>query len=253
MAPPANSGHDLAALGDRDHERVGLLGDPLGGPVPRAGLARDDRGVGRELDVRPHDLGRVLGQRDRAVHLRELVEDRRRVLDVELDASRTAAAPGRPRRRSRSARRCGRARSCRCPPAAPCPARPSPVPSGVGVPVESEAPRSTLPLLAPSARMMAETFALCARLAATCGTRPSQPAGRLRRRGRGSGGAAPAGAASEGGRERLAERRGAAGRPGRARAARRPGSGRAARPARGRTGPPPRAGARHGRRSAARR
>ena len=33
----------LAALGDRDHERVGLLGDPLGGAVARARLEREDR------------------------------------------------------------------------------------------------------------------------------------------------------------------------------------------------------------------
>ena len=42
---------DLAALGDRDHERVGLLGDALGGAVAGAGLEREDRRVRHQLDV----------------------------------------------------------------------------------------------------------------------------------------------------------------------------------------------------------
>ena len=76
---------DVAALGDRDHQRVGLLGDALGGAVAGAGLGREDRRVGHQLDVGPGDLGRLGVEDDRAVHLRHLVEHRRRVVDVELD------------------------------------------------------------------------------------------------------------------------------------------------------------------------
>ncbi len=76
--------YDLAPLRDRDHERARLLRNPLGRAVAGPGLAREDRRVRCELHVRPQDLGCVVGERDRAIHLRELVEDRRRVLDVEL-------------------------------------------------------------------------------------------------------------------------------------------------------------------------
>ncbi len=78
----------LAALRDRDHERVGLLGDALGGAVAGPRLDRQDRRVGHQLDVRHRDLGRVGVERDRAVHLRQLVEQRRRVVDVDLDPAR---------------------------------------------------------------------------------------------------------------------------------------------------------------------
>ena len=44
---------DVAALGDRDHERVGLLGHALGGAVAGAGLRREDRRVRHQLDVAP--------------------------------------------------------------------------------------------------------------------------------------------------------------------------------------------------------
>ena len=71
-----------------DHERVGLLGDALGRAVARAGLYREDRRVGRQLDVGVRDLGRVGAEHDRAVHLRELVQDRRRVVEIELDPAR---------------------------------------------------------------------------------------------------------------------------------------------------------------------
>ena len=79
---------DVAALRDRDHQRLGLLGDALGGAVAGPGLHREDRRVGHQLHVRPGDLRGVGGQDDRAVHLRHLVEQRRRVVDVELDPAR---------------------------------------------------------------------------------------------------------------------------------------------------------------------
>ena len=83
---------DLAALGDRDHQRVGLLGDALGGAVAGAGLVREDRRVRHQLDVGHRDLGRVGVEDDRAVHLGHLVEERGGVVDVELDAARVQEA-----------------------------------------------------------------------------------------------------------------------------------------------------------------
>ena len=68
---------DLTALGDRDHERVGLLGHALGRAVARARLEREDGRVRHQLDVGPGDLRRRGVERDRAVHLRELVEQLR--------------------------------------------------------------------------------------------------------------------------------------------------------------------------------
>ena len=79
---------DLAALGDGHDQGAGLLGDALRGAVPGAGLHRQDRRVRHQLDVGPGDLGGVGGQADRAVHLGHLVEQRRRVVDFELDAAR---------------------------------------------------------------------------------------------------------------------------------------------------------------------
>src|SRR4051812_24602889 len=78
---------DLAPLRDGDDDRIGLLRDALGGAVAGARLQRQDRRVRRELDVGHRDLGRVGVQDDAAVHLRPLVEQGRRVVDVELDAS----------------------------------------------------------------------------------------------------------------------------------------------------------------------
>jgi hypothetical protein len=75
----------LAALRDRDHQGVGLLGDALGGAVAGAGLEREDRGIRHQLHVRPEDLGGVGGEDDRPVHLRQLVEQRGGVVDLELD------------------------------------------------------------------------------------------------------------------------------------------------------------------------
>jgi hypothetical protein len=80
--------HDAARLRDRDHQRIGLLGDALGGAMPGAGLERHDRRVRHQLDVGPVDLRPVRREDDRAVHLRELEEERGRVVDVELEAAR---------------------------------------------------------------------------------------------------------------------------------------------------------------------
>src|SRR5215218_2889087 len=76
---------DLAPLRDRDHERLGLLADALGRAVTGAGLERQDRRVGRQLDVAPDDLRGVRAEHERAVHLGELVEEGGRVVDVELE------------------------------------------------------------------------------------------------------------------------------------------------------------------------
>jgi hypothetical protein len=79
---------DVAALRDGDDERVGLLGDALGGAVARAGLRGQDRRVRHQLHVAPGDLRRGAVKGDGAVHLRQLVDHRRRVVDVELDPAR---------------------------------------------------------------------------------------------------------------------------------------------------------------------
>ncbi len=79
---------DVTPLRDRDHEGVGLLGDALGGAVAGTGLGRADRRIGHQLDVGPEDLGRVVGEHDRPVHLRHLVELGRREVDVEPDSAR---------------------------------------------------------------------------------------------------------------------------------------------------------------------
>src|SRR5436853_527122 len=68
---------------------VQLMPDPtimsLGGAVPGAGLERHDRRVRHQLHVGPADLRAVRVEDDRPVHLRDLVEQRGRVVDVELD------------------------------------------------------------------------------------------------------------------------------------------------------------------------
>ena len=56
---------DVAPRGDRDHERIGLLADALGGAVAGARLQREDRRVRHQLDVAPRDLGRGAVQRER--------------------------------------------------------------------------------------------------------------------------------------------------------------------------------------------
>jgi hypothetical protein len=78
----------VAALGDCDHERVRLLGHALGGAVPHPGLLGEDRRIRRQLDVRPHDPRCTAIQHNGAVHLRDLVQERRRVVDVEADPAR---------------------------------------------------------------------------------------------------------------------------------------------------------------------
>ena len=124
--------HHVAACGDGDHQRVGLLRDALGGAVPGAGLEREDRGVGHELDVGPEDLGAVRGEDDRAVHLGQLVEQRGRVVDVELDAAGERNDELLVVADADQGAGAGLARCCRCPPAPRCPARPSraPLPAG---------------------------------------------------------------------------------------------------------------------------
>src|SRR5262249_57549134 len=76
---------DVPALGDRDYQGVGLLGDALGRAVPRAGLRGEDGRVRHQLDVGADDLRRLLIEDDCAVHLRHLVEQRRGVIDIEVD------------------------------------------------------------------------------------------------------------------------------------------------------------------------
>ena len=87
LGPVEVERHDVAAGGDGDHERVGLLGHALRGAVPRARFERQDRGIGHQLHVCPTDLGRVRVEDDRAVHLRHLVQQRGCVVDVELDST----------------------------------------------------------------------------------------------------------------------------------------------------------------------
>ena len=63
------------------------LDDALRRAVAGARLVREDRRVGHQLDVRHRDLRGVRVEDDRAVHLRDLVKERRRVVDLELDAA----------------------------------------------------------------------------------------------------------------------------------------------------------------------
>ena len=67
VAAPADiQRHDAHRLADRDHRQAGLLGNALGGAVPRAGLARLDIGVGHELGRRAHDPAEVVADDDGA-------------------------------------------------------------------------------------------------------------------------------------------------------------------------------------------
>ena len=77
----------LPLLRDGDDERAGLLRDALGRAVSGAGLVGRDRRVRHELDVRPREPLDRLVDDDRAVHLRELVEELRPERRVELDAA----------------------------------------------------------------------------------------------------------------------------------------------------------------------
>src|SRR3954451_3743639 len=75
-------------LRDRHDERAGLLRDTFGRAVPGAGLVRRDRRIRHQLDVRVRDLRQRRVDDDRAVHLRELVEELRRERLVEPHAAR---------------------------------------------------------------------------------------------------------------------------------------------------------------------
>ena len=79
---------DAHRLADRDHRQAGLLGNALGGAVPRAGLARLDIGVGHELGRRAHDPAEVVADDDGAVHLGELAQAGRGEVDIEWEAAR---------------------------------------------------------------------------------------------------------------------------------------------------------------------
>src|SRR3954466_5980588 len=60
--------------------------------MPRTGLERQDRRVRHQLHVGGGDLRRVRVEGDRAVHLPPEIEQRRRVVDVELNAAREQEA-----------------------------------------------------------------------------------------------------------------------------------------------------------------
>src|SRR5436190_1798798 len=77
--------HRLALLRDRDHQRVGLPGDALGGAMARPGLRRGNRRIRHQLHVRMRQLRHRRVDDDRAVHLRQLVEELRRERLIELD------------------------------------------------------------------------------------------------------------------------------------------------------------------------
>src|SRR5438874_372574 len=77
--------HRLALLRDRDHQRVGLPGDALGGAMARPGLRRGNRRIRHQLHVRVRQLRHRRVDDDRAVHLRQLVEELRGERLIELD------------------------------------------------------------------------------------------------------------------------------------------------------------------------
>ena len=99
-------------------------------PVSR----REDRRVRHQLHVGPGDLRRLGVEHDRAVHLRHLVEHRRRVVDVELDPAGEQVGDVARGRRRRSGRRSGSGRCCRFPRAARRPGRRRRGPSVAGDP-----------------------------------------------------------------------------------------------------------------------
>ena len=77
----------LPLLRDGDDERAGLLRHALGRAVAGARLVGRDRRVRHQLDVRPREPLDRLVDDDRAVHLRELVEELRPERRVEPDAA----------------------------------------------------------------------------------------------------------------------------------------------------------------------
>ena len=117
-------------------------------PVSR----REDRRVRHQLHVGPDDLGRLGVEHDRAVHLRHLVEHRRRVVDVELDPAGEQVGDVARRRRRRSGRRCWRGRCCRSPRAARRQARRRRGPSEAGDPAVPKA-REAHPRAAKTSRL----------------------------------------------------------------------------------------------------
>ena len=69
--------HGLSLLRDRDHERLRLPRHTFGRPVPGAGLVRRDRRIRHQLNIGLSNLGDCGVDDDRAVHLRQLVEQLR--------------------------------------------------------------------------------------------------------------------------------------------------------------------------------
>jgi hypothetical protein len=78
---------DPHRLADRDDRVAGLLGDPLGGAVPGAGLLGRDARVGHQVHGGPDDAGAVAGQHDGAVHLAQLAQPGRGELHVERESA----------------------------------------------------------------------------------------------------------------------------------------------------------------------
>ena len=88
VAPAVDvEGDDAHGLADRDHGVAGLLGDPLGGAVPGAGLAGLDRGVGQQLGGGAQDPRGLAVEHDGAVHLGQLAQPGGGELDVEREAA----------------------------------------------------------------------------------------------------------------------------------------------------------------------
>ena len=85
---PREDGDGRALLRDGDHKRAGLLRDAFRSAMARTGLTRRDRRVRHELHVRVGELRELGIDDDRAVHLRELVEELRRKREIELHAAR---------------------------------------------------------------------------------------------------------------------------------------------------------------------
>ena len=143
-----------------------------------AGLQREDRRVRHQLDVGPEDLRRVRGEDDRAVHLRQLVQQRGRVVDVELDAARVEEGQLVAVADADQARRCGPGRCCRCPRAPRCRARPSRAPLRAEAPAEPRALRRH-----PRRTASDGLYAIAGKRLCSAGSRLSVSAAAARRRG----------------------------------------------------------------------
>ena len=79
---------DAHLLGCRDDRHVERSGHALGGAVPGAGLARRHGRVGHEVHVGPGDPAAVVGDDDRAVHLRQLRQPLRAERGVDEESAR---------------------------------------------------------------------------------------------------------------------------------------------------------------------